>query len=307
MKKNQQGFTLLEVLISISILAIITLSIITITGDSQNIKERVISEDKQNLQIETALSRMEWDFSQLYSPLYYLRELKPQHFITGDASLDEKNTARYNQIVDEYQRNPRFAFPASDMTPVPINQMPERNELIIFTTSNRRKMVNIKQSHFSWIRYAIEDDPLMQPGDDEVYNGKALVRYQVTENPFFREEVKWSETKPQVLLRNIEDIRFSFWDKNKRDFVDNLNLLNENSRYALRGIKVFITWINADKNEIEVEKIFRPLYPEFEPEDLTKYLQANPAGEQTTGTTGSENEGDGEGSGIDDEEGFFDE
>lgn len=298
MHKNQSGFTLIEVLIAIAILAIITISIVSVTNNSQTTKDRVVNEDRENLQIETALSRMEWDISQLFTPLYFLNELKVEHFLTGEEALDQKNTARYNQIVDDYQRNTRFAFPASNMTPVPINDTPNKGELVIFTTSNRRKLVNIRQSHFAWIKYAVISDPLMKEGDDEKYNGKALVRYQLVENPFSREEINWEDIKPQVLLRNVESINFSFWDETKDKFIEGLDLIR-NGRNLIRAIKIFIEWKNADGNMIEVEKIIRPLYPNFKPEDLTKYLQkgatANPNGEG-----GSASESEGEGAGGDD-------
>src|SRR5690606_18925637 len=135
-----------------------------------------------------------------------------------------------------------------------------------------RKLVNIKQSHFAWIKYTIENDPLMQEGDDEKFNGKALLRYQLVENPFAQEEIDWQDIKPQVLLRNIEKINFSFWDENKKQFIEGLDLI-KNGRHLIRAIKVLIEWKNADGNIVEIEKIFRPLYPNFKPEDLAKYLQ----------------------------------
>lgn len=272
MEKNQQGFTLLEVLISIAILSMITLTIVSITSNSQTTKERVINEDRENLSLETAMARFEWDISQLFSPLYFLRELNPEQFKTGEERNDNMVTSRYDFIMQTQARNHRFNKIASDFTHIPRNENPSKGELILFTSSNRRKIVNSKQSHFAWVRYILADDPYIKEEERDKYKGQALLRYQSAESPFSSEEVHWEDIKPDVLLRNVKKIEFSFWHPKQKKFYDELRTYPE-LEGKIRAIKVFIEWYNADGNIEEITRIFTPLYPDFEPEDLVKFTQ----------------------------------
>ena len=56
--KNQIGFTLLEVLIAITVLSFIILGIATITDDSQQTAESVIQEDLDLLQVDKVVVHM---------------------------------------------------------------------------------------------------------------------------------------------------------------------------------------------------------------------------------------------------------
>jgi prepilin-type N-terminal cleavage/methylation domain-containing protein len=68
---NDRGFTLIEILIAITIMAFMTMGVVSITQNAADTMDRTTVLNKNNLQIETALSRFEWDFSQIYSPMYF--------------------------------------------------------------------------------------------------------------------------------------------------------------------------------------------------------------------------------------------
>jgi len=50
-------------MISIVLLSFVMLGVVAIIDNSQNTKDRTVQSDRDNLQIETAMARMEWDFS----------------------------------------------------------------------------------------------------------------------------------------------------------------------------------------------------------------------------------------------------
>jgi len=68
---NQAGFTLLEVLIAITILSLLMVSIYSVIENSTTTKDRIITEDRDKMQLEMAFARIETDLEYIYSPLYY--------------------------------------------------------------------------------------------------------------------------------------------------------------------------------------------------------------------------------------------
>ena len=58
----------------------------------------IIEEDRELLQVETAMARLEWDISQLYTPLYFSQAMSP----TG---MTEEEGEAYNRLIDSYTNN----------------------------------------------------------------------------------------------------------------------------------------------------------------------------------------------------------
>lgn len=259
LKIKNAGFTLLEVIISITILSFIMISVITIQNQSQESTDRIIAEDKNWLQVETAFSRLEWDFSHIYSPLYYSHEMK------NDQLLTEDEQEAFNIMTLPYSENENFAFLSYDAHPVPIIKHEQKSSFEFFTTSNRRKFKNIKQSNYAWVRYDIQD----LESEDSDQPQKVLVRYFYPDNPFIAETIPWDNVKGQILLRNITSLKFEFWDRLQRKWFDDLTLV-QNGQYKLSAVKVIIDWLDLYGQKYKFERIFRPLFPHFEPEDMYK-------------------------------------
>ena len=268
-RTNQFGFSLIEVMISITILAAISLSIVTVQEDAQNSKEIILSEDKDWLQVETAFARLEWDISHVFSPLYY------SHAIRIDQLQTEEEQEAYNILAEPYATNENFAFPSYDAHPVPIFKFENKNTFEFFTASNRRKFKNSKQSNYAWVRYSLESFEVK----DSNKSTKAIVRYFYADNPFGADAIPWDKVKAQVLLRNVEKLRFEFWDKTQRKWFDNISLIN-NGSHIIHAVKVKIEWIAKDESKYSFERIFRPLFLNFQPEDMyqlqRKASQTNP-------------------------------
>ena len=84
--KEQNGFTLIEVIISITLLALMMVYMVNIIDNSIKTKESVLAEDKDFMQIETALARFDLDFSQIYSPLFFSATGAGPTILLGDRS-----------------------------------------------------------------------------------------------------------------------------------------------------------------------------------------------------------------------------
>lgn len=291
--KTERGFTLIEVLIAIALLSVLSLGIINFSEFVITSSDSTIEEDKDFLQIETALSRLEWDFSQIYTPLAFDILMNPSQMTPGEGEI-------YNQLIDIYQRNQRFSQISYNGLPVPIFENPEKDEFIFLTTSNRRKVANSKQSRFAWVRYSLVADDFSSeelavgetnnedPSQDPTNAGSALVRQIYNTDVFAPTDIPWNNIKTQVLLRRVESFKFEFWNPQNQKFVENLDTI-KNGIHRIYGIKVSVNFIDILGLERYTERIYRPLFPEFEPEDLYRFLRANPNGRNGNNRNGSAN------------------
>ncbi|MBL7666177.1 MAG: prepilin-type N-terminal cleavage/methylation domain-containing protein [Bacteriovoracaceae bacterium] len=286
-KNKAQGFTLLEVLIAITLLSFVMITVVSVTTDSTNLKDRIIGEDRENLQIETAMARLEWDFSQIYSPLYFSRRYQKPFVAQGqDSSATDAASAAINA---RFNGNERFAFPNQDGLPVPKFEAPDKSTFIFFTTSNRRKRVNAKESNFAWVKYTLEA-PTGESEDGTESKGDDLVRYFMTTDPFNGEAIDFTKIKAHVLLNNVKKLEFLYWDPARKQFSDSLSVIKD-GQHLIRGLQVKITWIDANDVEREEIKILRPLFPFFVPEDLNKIMQEL-SGQKAAGTDDENSDGD---------------
>lgn len=274
-KHPQGGFTLIEILIAITLLSFVMLSVVSITDSSITTTNRVISEDAQLLQVETAMNRVDWDISQAYSPLYFSHEMKPENLTAEEGEA-------YNKLVAKYQSNDRFAFPSYDALPVPLFKFEDKNTITFLTTSNRRKLKNIKQSHFAWVQYTIENDDNISSTTEGSAKG-ILIRKFAPNDIFNTDSVDWSKIKSQVLLRNVESVEYQFWNPDSKKWVDSLDTI-KNGNHLFRGVKMTLVWFNPDGIETTFIRVFRPLFPKFEPEDMYK-LEKESSAESTMTTT----------------------
>lgn len=273
--KFQDGFSLLEVLIAITILGFITLAIIQFTDGSIDKSLTVTAEDAEYLQVETAMARLEWDISQIYSPLYFDIPMNP-------SNLTETEGQIYNQLADEYQSNANFTMVSYDGLPIPLFRRPEKSSLVLFTTSNRRKVANSKQSYFAWVKYELQDTP--QEDIDAAVDGavgftapapedsKILVRKMFTNNVYTKREIEWDTVKSQILMRKVINLKFEFWNPKTKKWVENLDVIPSGAN-KIHAVRVTLDYYDPDNIETKTVRIFRTLFPNFEPEDKYKYLK----------------------------------
>ena len=214
---KEKGFTLLEILIAITILAFISLAVVNVTENAALTMERTTQTNENNLQIETALGRMDWDFTQIYSPLYFstVMNLNPnldQNGIPIQTGGTPNQTNPYimqyqEQLMARFERNEHFKAVSKEGVPVPRFFNPEKSILEVFTTSNRRKIENQKQSHFAWVRYSLteqEQTPEEESNSNIPKNLKSLVRYFSADDPWDDKKYRANRAMRQV-MKGSED------------------------------------------------------------------------------------------------------
>ena len=261
------GFTLIEILIAITILAFISLGIISVVENSTNTKERVTSEDNEKMQLLVGLSRMEWDFAHIYSPLYHGRYPDP------DKATTKIERETWIKEAEQMRNNHNFFALSAEKYPIPTIHQENNNDIMFFTQGNRRRMENAAESEFAWVRYQVV--PMESDGEEK--EGKAsskglsqLVRTFITENPFTPETIDLQNQKGQVVLDRLKELKFEFWDRDQKKYLELLKDMKEKSeRNLYRSVKISFTWQDSTGNEEKFVSYLRPLFPYFKEEDLS--------------------------------------
>ena len=268
---SEQGLTLLEIMIAIVLLAFVMFGVVAITENSQNTKDRTVQTDRDNLQIETAMARLEWDFSQIWSPLYYSQKFA--------GNLDPQNNPGIEEVAYLYENHPRYKMPSKEGLPIPRFQLRDKFDLIFFTSSNRRKLENQKQSDFMWVRYYLDDHTTVAEGAGEEKTAKALLRQVFPDDPWSKEELDLEKTRSAVLLENVDKLEFAFWNQQTKKWETNLQTMVDGES-LFRGMQVTIEWKDSVGNERSTVRWLRPMWPRWVPQDPQPTGGAQGGGQQ---------------------------
>lgn len=250
-KLNELGFTLIEVLIAIMLLAFISLYTFKMIDNGTDTKDRVLAEDQKALQGLTAVARIDSDFEQIYSPLYAYSKNTPGVNANPGNSYQDDNAVRGS-----------FEGRAKNGALIPQFTSEDKSTLIFFSAANRRKVADAKEGRYAWIKYSLRRS---EKTEEEKKTGAdyELVRQVISTN-LYASNLNWDQARPQILMADVKTLEFSFWDERSKKFVSSILDLNE-YRNSIRALKMEIVWVDENKNEQKITKIYRILYPYFNP------------------------------------------
>ena len=249
--KNNKGFSLLEILISITLLAIMMVYVIDITNDGLDTKDTVLAEDQDLFQVEMAIHRITNDLSNMYNPLFYAAK--------KSSDLDEES--EYFEEEPDFRPSEKFPQITGNGLLVPVYEAEDKDTIIFLSTVNRRKVRDIKQSNYVWIKYDLQnssitdDDKKRQDGDYEI------IRYFNANDPY-KKDFDWDDVKPQLLLRHVKELQFSYWHSERRKWVDTTKELPSKDK-VVRGIALKLVWIDNTGSPREFNRIIRVNWPFF--------------------------------------------
>lgn len=251
--QNKKGFTLIEVLIAIVLLAFISLYTYKMVDTNIETKEQVLKEDQLKVQTLTAISRLDSDIDQIYSPLYSYSKAAP--------------TPNQNSVYEDGPAKGAFDGKTKNGMLIPQFQSEDKSTLVFLTTSNRRKIADTKESRYAWVKYSVRRTDNSKKEKDErnlnTIGDSELIRQSIATN-IYTNDLNWNDVKAQVVLSNVKSVEFSFWDERSKKYVNSIQDLNEN-RNSIRAIKLKLVWVDESNHEQKIEKIFRILYPYFNP------------------------------------------
>lgn len=259
--KNNSGFTLIEVLIAIMLLAFISLYTYKMIDNGTDTKDRVLKEDKLLIQTLTAISRIDSDLNQIYSPLFSYSKATP----SADPNAVYQDNIAPSGLFDGKTKNGML---------IPQFFSEDKSTLVFFTASNRRKVSDTKESRFTWVKYSLRHTEYSSDEkeniDEKTKGTEELVRQTISSN-IYTNDLNWSDVKAQVLLTHVKSIAFSFWSEKEKKYTTSLQDLNE-LKNNIRSLKLSMIWVDEDNHEQKIEKSFRILSPYFntKADDLAK-------------------------------------
>ncbi len=257
-----KGFSLIEILIAITLLSIVTLSVQRTLRNSYRSRTVLLERDNRRLNLQMALSIMDGHLSQLYSPLTYEQRYSPPPKEEDRPTISPE---------EAYASNQHFAFPSYYGHPVPRYKQPDKTTFEFFTVANRRLIANSPESRFAWIRYTLQETPPEDLEKNPDLGPYELVYYLSAQDIYNPREFNFDDQRSYILLSSVEDIEFSFWSPASEKFVTKLNEV-ENGEHKLSSIRLTLKWKDERGQSQTVIKTFSPLGRiKFEPEDLNQY------------------------------------
>jgi prepilin-type N-terminal cleavage/methylation domain-containing protein len=289
--RYSQGFTLIEVLIAIVLLAFISLYTYKMIDTNIDTKDRVLKEDQLLIQTLTAISRIDIDFTQIYSPLYSASKAMP----SNGTSTPYQESSSTNEMFDGKTKIGMI---------IPQFQSEDKSSLVFLTASNRRKITDTKESRYTWIKYSVRRTEKSKEDSDyrnlNTIGENELIRQTISSN-IYANQLNWNEAKSQILLTQVKSVEFSFWDERAKKYTTSIQELNENKN-VMRAIKLNLIWVDEENHEQKIEKIFRILNPYFNTK--SDDLKSTGAYGDSSAPPGIPNPQDVEGAGGEDDKNF---
>jgi prepilin-type N-terminal cleavage/methylation domain-containing protein len=272
---NIKGFSLIEILIAILLLAFLMTGVFTVVDNSTNSYERVSKEDDHFIALQIGLQRLERDLTSLYSPFFFERLF--------DYSRDMDTVA---QNIDEGANNsgdgllwrPTARIPqrTKSLIPVPMIEYLDQS-LTFFTFSNQRRYKNQKESLYAWVRYEWRRQTpsfFQKESGVEVPSDRIELVRLSEGSDIHRPDFDWENLTPFVVMRDLKSIKFFFWSPTKKDYVGSIREMPNNEQYAIRAIKVELEWFNEIGEVEKIINIYRSPWPFFDIAKEDKELKA---------------------------------
>ena len=230
---SQEGFTLIEVLISIVLLVVISLSIYQTTTSTYKLRDTLLHEGDFHNGVRLAMGIIDRDVNVLFSPSMLLPTSAPAPTPSNnpngqngaasnlgngapvsDALPEVHATDYWGALLDKsYVRAPRFIGKESEMS--------------FIAASHIRVFKDAQESEFAKVHYMVQDDPRPPEGVDEPA-GKILVK-TVSPNVFTEDDDKDKMKHQYALLRGIQKLSIKYcsvdkdrcypsWDSDSADF-----------------------------------------------------------------------------------------
>jgi prepilin-type N-terminal cleavage/methylation domain-containing protein len=251
--QNAQGFTLIEILVALTIMSIMMLSIYDIVDGNIDIKERVVSEDREYLQVYTALSRIDKDLSLLYSPLYYDSMEKKE-------GASENSPPTQGKVANTMPENDFFKVVSKRGHPIPLFERNSENEIMFLTSANRRFIEGQKQSRYAWVKYYLEKGEEEDPKDS-----LRLYRQVINEN-IYDANLDIDKARKTLLLTGVISLKFLYWEVKTEKWRDKYDFRKQRPPLSIKVILEWNTKATEENEPQKIEQIIRPYWPIFDAE-----------------------------------------
>lgn len=245
-KVNSSGFTLIEILVAIAILSFISIGVFQILDNTIDTQSSVTKEDKEFVQTQTGLRRLESDFERIYTPLYF-------DFPKVEETKEKERFAYNPEEQNPYNNHDNFDGVTSLGLPIPAIFYEKQKEIIFFTRTNTRKFQDSKVTSFQWVRYRMESSVERE--------GLSQLTRQSINKDIYSNNLSWQNSPIYTVVDGIKKFEFFLWDIEKKDWTDSIP---ERGKYYGPLLKIKLIWIDQKENQNLVQKVFRIYFPNFD-------------------------------------------
>lgn len=282
--KNHHGFTLLEVLIAITLMSFLVLGVYTIIDDNYKSQIDITKEDREYIQTQMAIERLQLDLEQIYSPLYFSaypsqqsRNPRQQETLDPDRKINNFPVTKY--------------FPKEQVSnlPVPLIEQEDKDEIIFFTSSFRRRMEGQKTSRYAWVKYFLEPDPNDPPEDSQRPGGLSLLKRKVVPELLYEEDIEWDKGPDQLLLKGVKLFAIEFWNPKSEKWVERLREVDAAHKESPRLFRLLLSVIDHAGIEHNYLRVIKPHWPIFDAIAEQKMIDLSQKGNNQTGEGQNQN------------------
>ena len=222
---RNEGFTLIEVLISIFLLVVISLGIYKATSETYKLRDVLSAEADFYGGIRLSMNVMDHDISMIYTPKLSLapstlkktdpnsvpasNPTPPSGGTTPDLLDSEDQQAI---VVGDREKGTLYWTSVLDKTGVRMSRfIGKENSMSFISVSNLRVYKDSRESVFAKIAFELSDDKNSEP---ELQNTKTLVK-RINSNAFAIEQDDDNYTRRYPILQGIQNIKFSYYNHDK--------------------------------------------------------------------------------------------
>lgn len=217
-QNNRAGFTVLEILISISLLVVISLAIFQATNETYKLRDVISNEGDFHNSIRLSMGILQRDFELLYTPVIMLPTPVPS------ASPNAQDTSA--QLTPDAGRVTDFWGPEVDKNGLRGTRFNGTDRKLTFVSASHiRTYKDSLESEFAKITYEVTDDPDKSYGEGT----KVLVKTE-SPNVFDLEDDKDRFKRSYPLLHGIKSVTFKYFDRLKKDGFSSWDTENQDHK-----------------------------------------------------------------------------
>jgi general secretion pathway protein J len=247
---RQTGFTLIELMIAMTILAFIAVGVYNTTAQSYKLRDSVEQDGDFYNSIRVALDVFGKDLGHLFTPI-------PASMpgTLGQAPTQQPNLPP--QATSDFAAIPALKFwgsPINKFGVRPTRFNGESSKVSFVISSHLRLFRDTAETDFAKVQYALEEEKNPMPRT----SGKALVK---RENPDIFDERETTDNEVSyVILSNVKNIELKYLDGEKDQFDSNWDTsgIVHKDKYpdvVKLTIEVFPP---GSQNAFKVEQLYRP-------------------------------------------------
>jgi len=261
-RNNEHGFTLIEVLISLAILAFISLGIYNATTGAFKLRESLSVESDFYNNIRLAMGIVQRDISLIYTPVIMLPgppKNAPSAPGVAPPPLSPTDTiAMKNLLVTDLGQTTKYWEPVIDPSGIrPSRFTGTDSKLSFISLSHIRIYKNSAESEFAKINYELERDE-----DKSAINGTSVLVKSESPDAFEDDEHKDKFGRKFPLLRGIKKMTMRYYRKDKDTWERSWDSDKEDQKNLYPDIvEITITAQAADKLSFDGIYKFRPEIP----------------------------------------------